>query len=167
MKTTVKSAPFRAVMDRPRPEHKKPKKPALFWRILIRLLTVFGMAGTGFKLETEGMEKIAKGEPCLILMNHSCFLDMQIAYRALFPRAFCIVCTSDAFVGMEWLVRWVGCVPTQKFVSDLRLVKDMEYCFKELKTSVLMYPEACYSFDGTATTLPASASSTGRNLAPE
>jgi hypothetical protein len=30
----------------------------------------------------------------------------------------------------------------------------MEYCFKTLKTSVLMYPEACYSFDGTATTLP-------------
>ena len=158
MKTTVKSAPFRAVMDRPRPEHKKPKKPALFWRILIRLLTVFGMAGTGFKLETEGMEKIAKGEPCLILMNHSCFLDMQIAYRALFPRAFCIVCTSDAFVGlgglMNWVMRQIGCIPTQKFVTDVSLIKDMTYALKEMDTSILMYPEASYSFDGRCTALP-------------
>ena len=135
MKTTVKTAPYSTVMARPRPEHKMPKKPALFWRILIRLLTVFGMAGTGFKLETEGMEKIAKGEPCLILMNHSCFLDMQIAYRALFPRAFCIICTSDAFVGlgglMNWLLRQIGCIPTQKFVTDVSLIKDMTYALKQ------------------------------------
>jgi hypothetical protein len=30
----------------------------------------------------------------------------------------------------------------------------MEYMLKTLKTNVLMYPEASYSFDGTATTLP-------------
>ena len=39
-------------------------------------------------------------------------------------------------------------------VTDLRLVQDLEYCLKTLKTSVLMYPEASYSFDGTATPLP-------------
>ena len=131
MKTTVKSADFDAVMARPKPEHKKPKKPALFWRVLIRLLTVFGMMGTGFKLEKERMELVGKDEPCLILMNHSCFLDMQIAYRALFPRAFCIVCTSDAFVGlfglMNWVMRQIGCIPTQKFVTDVSLIKDMTY----------------------------------------
>jgi len=84
---------------------------------------------------------------------------MEVAHRILFPRAFNIVASNDGFVGffglMPWVMHWIGCIPTQKFVSDLRLVKDMEYCFKTLKTSVLMYPEACYSFDGTATTLPA------------
>ena len=97
-------------------------------RSLIRLLTVFGMAGTGFQYETEGLEQL-KDQPCLILMNHSCFLDMQIAYRILYPRHFNIVATSDGFVGfggfMGWLMRQIGCIPTQKFVTDLHLGKDM------------------------------------------
>ena len=145
-------------MALPRPKHKLPRKPNMFWRTLIRLLTVFGMAGCGFRYETEGLDQVGKDEPCLILMNHTCFLDMEIAYRILYPRAMNIVCSNDGFIGffglMEWLMRSIGCVPTQKFVTDLRLVQDMEYCFKTLKTSVLMYPEAGYSFDGTATTLP-------------
>ena len=114
--------------------------------------------GTKFRYETEGFEKLSKDEPCLILMNHTCFQDMEVAHRILFPRKFNVVCSNDGFIGffglMEWVMRSIGCVPTQKFVSDVSLVRDMEYCFKTLKQSVLMYPEACYSFDGTATTLP-------------
>ena len=159
MKTTVKQMDFDKVMALPRPRQKQPKKPHIFWRALIRFLTIFGMMGTKFRYETEGFEKIGKNEPCLILMNHTSFQDMEVAYRILYPRPFNIVASNDGFIGffglMPWLMRTIGCIPTQKFVSDLRLVKDMEYCFKTLKTSVLMYPEACYSFDGTATTLPA------------
>ena len=158
MKTTVKQMDFDKVMALPRYAHKPPKKVNLFWRCLIRLLTVFGMIGTKFKYEEERMELLDKEEPCLILMNHSCFLDMQIAYRVLFPRHFNIICTSDAFVGfwglMGWLMRQIGCIPTQKFVTDIGLIQDMNHCFKNLKTSILMYPEASYSFDGTCTPLP-------------
>ena len=159
MKTTIKKMDYDKVMALPRPQHKLPRKPHMFWRTLIRGLTVIGMAGTKFKYETERFELLDKDEPCLILMNHTCFQDMEVAYQIMYPRPFNIVCSNDGFIGffglMEWLMRTIGCVPTQKFVSDLRLVQDMEYCFKTLKTSVLMYPEACYSFDGTATTLPA------------
>ena len=158
MKTTVKTMDYDKVMALPRPKHRKPIKPHMFWRVLIRALTVIGMMGTGFRYETEGFEKIGKDEPCLILMNHTCFQDMEVAHQILFPRCFNIVSSNDGFIGlfglMEWLMRLIGCIPTQKFVSDIQLVQDMEYCFKTLKTSVLMYPEACYSFDGTATTLP-------------
>ena len=158
MKTTVKKLSYDKVMALPRPRHRKPIKPAFFWRILIYLLTYIGMAGTKLRYETEGFEKIGKNEPCLILMNHTCFQDMQIAHRILFPRPFHIVSSNDGLIGlfglMEWLMRAIGCIPTQKYVSDIQLVQDMEYAFKTLKTSVLMYPEACYSFDGTATTLP-------------
>ena len=158
MKTTVKKMDYEKVLTLPKPKHKNPRKPGLFWRLLIQFLTFFGLMGTGFKYETEGLDKIGKDEPCLILMNHTCFLDMEIAHRILFPRVFNIVATNDGFIGffglMEWVMRSIGCIPTQKFVTDLRLVQDMEYCFKTLKTSVLMYPEASYSFDGTATTLP-------------
>lgn len=158
MKTTVKKMDFGKVMALPRYPHKAPRKPNIFWRVLIRLLTVFGMAGTKFTYESERMELLGKDEPCLILMNHSCFLDMQIAQRIMFPRPMNIICTSDAFVGlgglMEWVMRSIGCVPTQKFVTDIGLIQDMNYCFKTLGTSILMYPEASYSFDGTATALP-------------
>ena len=157
MKTTVKTMDFEAVMALPRPKRRAPKKPNLFWRLLIQFLCLFGMAGTKFKYEAD-LEGIGKDEPCLILMNHTCFLDMEIAHKILFPRVFNIVASNDGFIGffglMQWVMRAIGCVPTQKYVSDLRLVQDMEYCFKTLGTSVLMYPEAGYSFDGTATTLP-------------
>lgn len=159
MKTTIKKMDYDKVMALPRPRRKNPRKINMFWRTLIRVLTVFGMMGTGFKYETEGFEKIGKDEPCLILMNHTCFQDMEVAYKILYPRPFNIVCSNDGFIGffglMEWLMRTIGCIPTQKFVSDVSLIRDMEYCFKKLNSSVLMYPEACYSFDGTATTLPA------------
>ena len=159
MKTTIKKMDYDAVMALPRPQRKDPRKINIFWRTLIRLLTIVGMMGTGFKYETEGFEKIGKDEPCLILMNHTCFQDMEVAYKILYPRPFNIVCSNDGFIGffglMEWLMRTIGCIPTQKFVSDVSLIRDMEYCFKKLNSSVLMYPEACYSFDGTATTLPA------------
>ena len=157
MKIQTKHMDYDRVAARERYKGKRPVKVNLFWRTLIRLLTVFGMAGTGFEYETEGLEEL-KDQPCLILMNHSCFLDMQIAYRILYPRHFNIVATSDGFVGfwgfMGWLMRQIGCIPTQKFVTDLHLVKEMTYAFKTLKTSVLMYPEASYSFDGTCTPLP-------------
>ena len=158
MKTTIKYLPYETVMALPRPKYQKPRKANLFWRTLIRVLSVFGLMGSGFRCDKRGLEGLDKKEPCLILMNHTCFLDMEVAYSMLYPRKLNIVCSNDGFIGffglMEWLMRTIGCIPTQKFVSDLQLVQDMQYCLKELKTSVLMYPEAGYSFDGTATSLP-------------
>ena len=58
MKTTVKKLDYEKVMALPRPQHKLPVKPHMFWRVLINTLTYIGMAGTKFKYETEGFEKI-------------------------------------------------------------------------------------------------------------
>jgi hypothetical protein len=87
-------------------------------------------------------------------MNHSSFIDLKIASALLYPRSYQIICTTDGFVGKEMLMRNIGCIPTLKFVLDVRLIKDMAYALNKLKNSVLMYPEAGYSFDGRATTLP-------------
>ena len=159
MKTIIKKLDYDKVMSLPKPKYMAPRRPHMFWRVLIRVLTFFGMFGSGFTYETDDrFKQLPVDEPCLILMNHTCFLDMEIAYRILYPRCFNIVCSNDGFIGffglMQWVMRLIGCVPTQKYVSDLGLVRDMDYCFKTLKSSVLMYPEAGYSFDGTATTLP-------------
>jgi hypothetical protein len=100
------------------------------------------------------MERLGKREPCFILMNHASFIDLKIASTILYPRPFNIVCTADGFVGKKWLMRQLGCIPTQKYVPDIRLVRDMVHAVRKNKCSVLMYPEAGYSFDGTATALP-------------
>ena len=138
----------------PRAKHREPLRPNRILQLVIRALSILDLWPVKFSYTTEGMEKIGKKEPCLILMNHSSFIDLKIASRIFFPKRYGIVCTSDGFVGQEWLMRLIGCFPTQKFVSDLSLIRDMEYLLKKKKTSVLMFPEASYSFDGTATALP-------------
>ena len=158
MKTTIKNMDYDQVMALLRPGHILPKKPSFFWQTIVRAICNLGMGGCKLDYTVEGLDKIAKDEPCLILMNHTCFADMCIAYKLLYPRRFNIVCSNDGFIGfwglMGWAMRKIGCFSTQKFVTDLQLVQDMEYCFKKLNSSVLMYPEASYSFDGTATMLP-------------
>lgn len=156
MKIKQIAMPYKDVIALPPQKRKMPKKPPLFFRSLIRLLSVGEMKKVNFKYNTIGMEKLGKHEPCLILMNHSCFTDLMIASKIFYPRPMNIVCTSDGFVGKRWLMRNLGCIPTAKFLTDMTLVRDMLYAVNKLKSSVLMYPEASYSFDGTATPLPAS-----------
>ena len=136
--------------------HVKPKKQSVFLRKLIKVLSKPELKATNFTYETEGMEKLGRDEPCLILMNHSCFTDLQIVGTLFADRQYHIVCTNDGLVGKAGLMRKVGCISTCKFITDINLVKDMKYAFEELKSSVVMYPEASYSFDGTETPLPTS-----------
>ena len=154
MKITTKAMDYEKVMALKRPAHRKPIKPNYFLQTLIHLLSLPTFWKTKFSYEKRGMDKLDPKEPVLILMNHSSFTDMKLASGIFYPKKYSIVTTTDAFVGMEWLLRLVGCIPTQKFVNDVTLIRDIEYMLKEKKTSVLMYPEASYSFDGKATALP-------------
>lgn len=156
MKIKVKNMRYEDVLALPKEKYQKPIKPHWIFRLILRIASVLDLIAVGFQYRKIGMDKIGKREPCLVLMNHSSFIDLEIAATLLFPRPFNIVCTSDGFVGKNWLMRLIGCIPTKKFVSDPKLVRDMLYVVKELKSSVLMYPEASYSFDGTATLLPES-----------
>ena len=156
MKIKVKRLSYDKVMALPREKHRKPLRPWGLLQFVVRVLAIFDLLPTKFTYDTHGMEKIGKDEPCLILMNHSSFIDLKIVSRIFYPKPYGIVCTSDGFVGwiMRILMPLLGCIPTRKFVSDVSLVRDIQYMLKEKKTSVLMYPEASYSFDGTATPLP-------------
>ncbi len=155
MKTKVKELSYEKVLALKPEKSRKPVKPGLFWRWLMRVLGKGELKATNFKANYIGMEKLGDKEPCLILMNHSCFTDLLIAETVFARRPMNIVCTSDGFVGKNWLMRHLGCIPTNKFVTDFVLVRNMKYAFEKLHTSVLMYPEASYTFDGTATPLPA------------
>lgn len=153
MKIKQKTSTYKEVMAMPRPKHKLPCKP---WGLLAaggRMAVKGDLKDVSFEYTEKNMDKAGDG-PWLILMNHSSFVDLEMAFHILKGRPFNIVCTSDGLVGKEFLMRKIGCIPTQKFVTDLTLISDLRYTIDKNKCSVLLYPEASYSFDGTATPLP-------------
>lgn len=154
MKIKVINKKYEDVLALPKAKRHKPMKQHLLFRVILRIASGFDLWAAHFRCNKIGMEKLGKDEPCLVLMNHSSFIDLEIVSTVMFPRRFSIVTTSDAFVGLNWILRLIGCIPTKKFIADTNLIRDMIYAVKELKSSVVMYPEASYSFDGTATPLP-------------
>ena len=153
MNIKILNKTWEEVMALPRPKHKKPIRPNIFWRTLVRILSQFDKDVIACRYHFPEKKHLSK-EPYLILMNHSSFLDMKLASKILYPMPYQIVCTADAMMGLEWLMRRIGCIPTAKFVSDMTLLKDMKHALTKTKTSVLMYPEAGYTFDGCSVRLP-------------
>ena len=126
MKIKTKNLTYDEVMSLPSWEHKKPKKPSKLLAFIARTGLKGELKQVGFTCEKIDMEKAGDG-PWMILMNHCSFTDLAIAFEVLKGRPFSIVCTSDALVGKEGLMRSLGCIPTRKFVSDMSLISDMDY----------------------------------------
>jgi len=153
MDIRAKTIPYEKLLQLPEQKRRKPMRPNMLLTSLVRALSMLDTIPTHFTYRKHRMEAAGEG-PWLILMNHSSFIDLKLASAIFYPKPYCIVSTTDAMVGKRLLMRMLGCIPTQKFVTDLTLIGDMKYALKELNTSVLMFPEAGYTFDGTATTLP-------------
>lgn len=154
MKIKAREMSYEEALKLPRLKHKKPRKPSVALATLVRILSAPTLRKIKFSYTEERMELIGK-EPCLILMNHSSFTDMKLAYGIFYPRKMGIVTSVDAMSGiLGKLMRLLSCTPTHKYVSDISLISDIKYMLNKNKTSVLMYPEAGYSFDGRATALP-------------
>lgn len=154
MKIATKEMSYEEVLKLPKLQHRKPLKPQMWLATIVRIVCAPTLWKTKFSYTTERME-LVENQPCLILMNHSSFTDMKLAYGIFYPKKLAIVTSVDAMTGiLGKLMRLIGCMPTHKYITDISIFKDMEYMLKEKKTSVLMYPEAGYSFDGCATTLP-------------
>ena len=154
MKIKTKEKSYEEVMALAPFKNKRPERQGRFWRWLMKTLSASELKKVSFHADEKGMEKLGKDEPALYLMNHSSFIDLKIASTLIYPRPFHIVCTLDGFVGKEGLMRRIGCIPTRKFMTDTALVRDMVHTVNKLKESILLYPEASYTFDGTATPLP-------------
>lgn len=153
MKIKTKSLTYEQAMSLPSWKHEKPRKPSKLLAGVARMLTKKELKEVNFECKKIDMERAGDG-PWMILMNHCSFTDLAIAFEVLKDRPFSVVCTSDALVGKEWLMRGLGSIPTRKFVSDVTLISDMDHALNVNKASVLMYPEAGYSLDGTGTRIP-------------
>ncbi|MBE6635182.1 MAG: hypothetical protein E7617_03115 [Ruminococcaceae bacterium] len=153
MKIKVLEKSYDEVMAIKPRKHQLPKKTNIFWQTLTKVISKV-LIPPHFTHSEVGMERLGKKEPALILMNHSGFTDFEIAYSMLYPRKFNTVAAYETFMGLEWLMRAIGCFSTRKYISDLVLVRDIKHCLTQNKSSVLMYPEAVYTLDGTCVTLP-------------
>ena len=153
MKIKTRPLDYAQVCALPRPSHRLPRRPSRLLASVVRLAAAPDLKATHFTWEDRRPAAVA-GRPSLILMNHSSFIDLEMMARMFRREPYCIVCTNDGFAGKEGLMRALGCIPTRKFVTDPALLGDLRHALRKLGVSVLMYPEASYSFDGTATPLP-------------
>ncbi len=137
MKIKVEKKTLAEVRALPKPPRRKPVRPARFWRWVMKTAGGGDLKDARFSYALKGMNRIPE-EPCLVVMNHSSFIDLEIAAKVLYPHPFNIVCTSDGFVGKDLLMRRIGCIPTNKFVTDVGLIGDISYALHELNDHVLL-----------------------------
>lgn len=156
MKIKTKKLDYDLVMALPEEKHLNPIKQSSFLRWVLKLASKSEMKAVGFEYEEVNMDKLSLNEPALYLMNHSSFTDLQIVATLLANRQYHIVCTNDGMIAKDGLMRAIGCIPTKKFIMDVNLIRDMRYAITKLNSSIVMYPEASYSFDGSETPLPES-----------
>ena len=154
VKTKVTELPYSEVCKIKPSLHLRPVRQSVFLRRLMQFLAGFVLRSVHFSCSKNGMERIKKNEPVLYLMNHSSFTDLEITSLLLGGKQYHIICTNDGLVGKPGLMLRVGCIPAKKFISDMYLIKDMKYAVDKLGSSILMFPEASYSFDGCETPLP-------------
>ena len=112
MKINTANKSYEEVMALPRLKHFNPMKPSRFLGTVVRLISIPTYLKTKFSYTTERMELVGK-KPCLILMNHSSFIDLKIVSKIFYPKPYGIVCTSDGFIGKEWLMRFLILSPRE------------------------------------------------------
>lgn len=139
------------VIKLPQWQIKKIRKQSFFFRHLINIVAKKDLKECNFTYTTTFMDKLDSSSQVLYLMNHSSFIDLEIVARLLHNRKYHIVCTEDGLVGQYFLLSRIGCIPTKKFVRDVNLIRRIKHCLYNLHSSVIMFPEASYTFDGTTT----------------
>lgn len=130
-----------------------PIRTRWYLRPLTYLLSAPAAKKHGVVITKTGAEELRP--PYLLLCNHNAFLDFKIATKAIFPARANYVVAVDGFIGMEWLMRNVGCLGKRKFTNDIQLVRQLVRVVKSGDVAV-MYPEARYSLCGTSAVLPES-----------
>ena len=114
MKIKNKKMSYEEVLKLPRLQHKKPLKPQMWLATSVRIVSEETLRKIKFSYTTERMDLVGD-QSCLILMNHSSFTDMKLAFGIFYPKPLGIVTSVDAMSGiLGKLMRILGCTPTHK-----------------------------------------------------
>ena len=130
---------------------KYPIRQPLFIVGLIWILSKFALIGKKYKVEKINMDGLKP--PYMLLSNHMCFIDFELAAMGTWPHRINNVVSIDGYYLRPWLMELIGAICKRKFTNDLHLIKSIRHVIK--KGDVLcMYPEARYSSIGTTAYLP-------------
>lgn len=130
---------------------KYPIRQPLFIVGLIWILSKFALIGKKYKVEKINMDGLKP--PYMLLSNHMCFIDFELAAMGTWPHRINNVVSIDGYYLRPWLMELIGAICKRKFTNDLHLIKSIRHVIK--KGDVLcMYPEARYSPIGTTAYLP-------------
>lgn len=125
--------------------HAKPIKMRWYLAPLLFFVVPFIMLSYKKKIEKVGFKKIKGG--CLIISNHMSFEDFKFMIEIIKPRRSFFVASIDEFIGKEWIMRRLGCLPKKVHYRDMALVRNIVRLLKK-GNLVTIYPEATYSFAG-------------------
>lgn len=131
------------------------RKPAKQYPVLLPLIWGGAWALTRqfqLKIDRIGMDGIKP--PYLVFATHQGFSDYYIGPLALFPHRAMYVSDMEGFAGFgNWLYRGLGCIPKRRYVSDVSVVKNIQYGLSKGQ-SVVIYPESRHSNVGTTAYIP-------------
>lgn len=125
--------------------HQKPIKMRWYLAPLLWMVVPFTMLSYKKKIEKVGFKKIKGG--CLVISNHMSFEDFKFMLRIIQPRRSYFISSIDEFIGKEWIMRRLGCIPKKVHYRDMALVRNIVRLLKK-GNLVTIYPEATYSFAG-------------------
>lgn len=132
---------------------KKPIRQPWYLTWLIWFLSKIVLLNKKKKIEKINMEGLKP--PYLILSNHMSFIDFELTALGTYPHKVNNVVNYDGYYQRAWLMEWIGSVCTRKFITDLKLVKNISLVLKR-GDILCLYPEARYSPCGTTSYLPES-----------
>lgn len=132
-------------IEKPFDFHKKPIKAPFYIFVLLKIIAFFALLRTKYKIKKENFKKIKGG--CLIIANHLSFSDFKLLIKFLGPRHSYFISSIDEFIGKEWIMRHMGCLPKKVHFQDMTLVRTIVRLLKK-GNIVTIYPEATFSFAG-------------------
>lgn len=127
-------------------ETEKPWKTPWYLQGVVGCVKLFYKLTAKCKITKHNMEGLKP--PFLILQNHASFVDFGLVETLMFPHPINWICSIEEFTLNEWLMRSLGCFAKRKFSPNIQVVKHINYCLKELKNPVTIFPEARWSFIG-------------------
>ena len=133
---------------------KKPKNPGFLMFLAKHILCWPDLKKRNAKLTKVNMEDI-EDKPYLLLVTHSSMVDFNLMLKGTHPYKVNNVMTLEGFnTYTEPLMRFLGVIGTRKFVSDIYLIKNIQYSLKKLNNIFVLFPEARYSLDGCTSYIP-------------
>lgn len=107
-----------------------------------------------FRLKIDKSQMKGIKPPYLVIATHQGFTDYYIGPLAMFPRRAMYVSDMEGFAAFgNWVYRGIGCIPKRRYVSDISVVKNVQYGLSKGQ-SVWIYPESRHSNAGTTAYIP-------------